>query len=188
MKEMQIDALCAPGHKGLLGPQGCGVLVLKDGIVPNTLIEGGSGYNSLEGAMPKEAPERYEAGTLPTPAIAGLLEGVQEVKQIGLEYIHAHESALFNRLYERLESIKKITVYAPHHIGSVLLFSLENLSADRVGAFLNDRGFCVRTGFHCAALAHTTLRTPPSGAIRVSPSLFNTVSQIDAFAEAVKEL
>ncbi len=188
MVQMQIDALCAPGHKGLWGPQGCGILVLGDGIVADTLIEGGSGYNSLEGNMPEEAPERYEAGTLPTPAIAGLLEGVREVKRFGLSHIHTHESALISRLGEHLSSMPKVTLYAPHHKGGVLLFSLSDLSADRTGAFLNERGFCVRTGFHCAALAHATLGTPPSGAIRVSPSLFNTVAQIDAFADTVKEL
>ena len=188
MKEMQISALCAPGHKGLWGPQGCGVLILGDGVVADTLMEGGSGYNSLEGNMPEDAPERYEAGTLPTPAIAGLLEGVREIQKIGLEEIHAHESMLTKMLRERLGECPQITLYAPHHKGSVLLFSIANLSADRVGAFLNERGFCVRTGFHCAALAHATLGTPPSGAIRVSPSFFNTAPQINAFCDAVKDL
>lgn len=188
MKEMQISALCAPGHKGLWGPQGCGVLILGDGVVADTLMEGGSGYNSLEGNMPEDAPERYEAGTLPTPAIAGLLEGVREIQKIGLEEIHAHESMLTKMLRERLGEWPQITLYAPHHKGSVLLFSIANLSADRVGAFLNERGFCVRTGFHCAALAHATLATPPSGAIRVSPSFFNTAPQINAFCDAVKDL
>jgi len=188
MAEMQIDALCVPGHKGLWGPQGCGVLLLGDGVVADTLIEGGSGYNSLEGNMPEEAPERYEAGTLPTPAIAGLLEGVYEIKRLGLEQIHTHESLLISRLCERLMDMPKVRLYAPFHKGSVLLFSLQDLSADRVGAFLNERGFCVRTGFHCAALAHATLGTPPSGAIRVSPSLFNTTAHIDALADTLKEL
>ncbi len=188
IKEMQIDALCVPGHKGLFGPQGCGILVLGEGIVADTLIEGGSGYNSLEGNMPEEAPERYEAGTLPTPAIAGLLEGVREVKRLGIDYIHAHESTLTKRLCERLTAMPKVTLYAPHHMGSVLLFSLQDISSDHVGAFLNERGFCVRTGFHCAALAHATLGTPPAGAVRVSPSLFNTTTQIDAFADTLKEL
>jgi len=188
MEEMQIDALCAPGHKGLWGPQGCGILVLGEGIVADTLIEGGSGYNSLEGNMPEEAPERYEAGTLPTPAIAGLTEGIRELKRLGLDHIHSRECALTARLCERLMAMPKITLYAPHHKGSVLLFSLQDLSADRVGAFLNERGFCVRTGFHCAALAHATLGTPPSGAVRVSPSLFNTAAQIDAFADALREI
>ena len=188
MQEMQIDALCAPGHKGLWGPQGCGVLILNDGIVAETLVEGGSGYNSLEGNMPNDAPERYEAGTLPTPAIAGLLEGIKEVKRIGLAHIHSHECTLTERLVERLEAMPKITLYAPHHKGGVSLFSLNDLSSDHVGAFLNERGFCVRTGFHCAALAHATLMTPSSGAIRVSPSLFNTTAQIDAFCNTIKEL
>lgn len=188
MKEMQIDALCVPGHKGLFGPQGCGILVLGEGIVADTLIEGGSGYNSLEGNMPEDAPERYEAGTLPTPAIAGLLEGVREVKRLGIDYIHAHESTLAKRLCERLTAMPKVALYAPHHTGSVLLFSLQDISSDHVGAFLNERGFCVRTGFHCAALAHATLGTPPAGAVRVSPSLFNTTTQIDAFADTLKEL
>ena len=188
MQKMQIDALCVPGHKGLWGPQGCGALMLGEGIVADTLMEGGSGYNSLEGSMPEEAPERYEAGTLPTPAIAGLTEGIREIKRLGLGHIHSQECTLTNRLCERLMRIPKVTLYAPHHTGGVLLFSLQEISADRVGAFLNDHGFCVRTGFHCAALAHATLGTPPSGAIRVSPSLFNTSAQIDAFCDALKEL
>lgn len=187
VEAMKIDALCAPGHKGLWGPQGSGILVLRDGIVADTLLEGGSGYNSLEGNMPQDAPERYEAGTLPTPAIAGLLEGVREVKRLGLSHIHAHECALITRLYERLAAMPKVSLYAPHHVGGVLLFSVQDISSDRVGSFLNERGFCVRTGFHCAALAHATLGTPPSGAVRVSPSLFNTMVQIDAFADTLKE-
>ena len=186
MTEMQIDVLCAPGHKGLWGPQGCGMLILGEGIIADTLIEGGSGYNSLEGTMPEEAPERYEAGTLPTPAIVGLLEGVREVSRLGLDYIHSHESKLTARLCERLTAMPKVTLFAPHHKGGVLLFSLQEISADRVGAFLNEHGFCVRTGFHCAALAHATLGTPPSGAVRVSPSLFNTLAQIDALADRLK--
>lgn len=188
MTDMQIDALCAPGHKGLWGPQGSGVLLLGDGIVADTLIEGGSGYNSLEGNMPEDAPERYEAGTLPTPAIAGLLEGVREVRRIGLDLIHSHEITLTERLCERLLDMPRITLYAPHHKGSVLLFSMQDISADRIGDILNSRGFCVRTGFHCAALAHATLQTPPSGAVRVSPSLFNTATQIDALADTLTEL
>ena len=188
MQEMQIDALCLPGHKGLWGPQGCGALLLGEGIVADTLLEGGSGYNSLEGNMPEDAPERYEAGTLPTPAIAGLSEGVKEIKRLGIANIHSHISALTARLAERLDDLPRVTLYTPHHKGGVLLFSLQDLSADRVGAFLNERGFCVRTGFHCAALAHATLATPPSGAVRVSPSLFNTLVQIDALADTLKEL
>lgn len=186
--EMQIDALCVPGHKGLWGPQGCGALILRDGLVLDTLLEGGSGYHSLDGNMPNEAPERFEAGTLPTPAIAGLLEGVREVRRLGVEHIHFYETHLVDRLCERLSQMPRIKLWAAHHRGNVLLFSIDDIPSERVGALLNERGFCVRAGFHCAALAHATLGTPSSGAVRVSPSLFNTLEQIDTFADAVAAL
>jgi cysteine desulfurase family protein len=185
---MQIDALCVPGHKGLLGPQGTGILLLADGLRAQTLIEGGSGYHSLEAAMPQDSPERYEAGTLPTPAIAGLLEGIREVRRCGIDAIHTHESALCNRLAARLATIDGITLYAPHHRGSVLLFNLDGIPSERVAKELDARGFCVRAGFHCAALAHRTMGTPPTGAIRLSPSLSNTVEHVDALAEAVAQI
>lgn len=188
VERMQIDALCVPGHKGLLGPQGTGMLLLADGLLADTLMEGGSGYQSLDGSMPLESPERYEAGTLPTPAIAGLLEGIREVKRQGLESIFEHEKALHFRLARRLSEPGGITLYAPHHVGSILLFNLDGIPSDRVAEALNARGFCVRAGFHCAALAHKTLGTPSTGAIRVSPSLFNVPEDIDAFADAVAQI
>ncbi|MBQ4274421.1 MAG: aminotransferase class V-fold PLP-dependent enzyme, partial [Clostridia bacterium] len=95
---------------------------------------------------------------------------------------------LSKRLSERLLTMPKVNLYTPNLMGSVLLFSIEDISSDHVGAFLNERGFCVRTGFHCAALAHATLGTPPSGAVRVSPSLFNTATQMDALADALRDL
>ncbi len=188
MQQMAISALCVPGHKGLLGPQGSGILLLGDGIQADTLIEGGSGYQSLDGNMPDDAPERYEAGTLPTPAIAGLYEGIRRVKQIGTEQILQHERRLNAHLQERLLALPGITVYTPHHIGSVLLFNVEGISADEVGNALNRKGICVRAGYHCSALGHATLHTPQGGAVRVSPGLYNTVSHMDAVLEAVREL
>ena len=188
VERMQIDALCLPGHKGLLGPQGTGALLLGENISADTLLEGGSGYNSLEGSMPKDPPERYEAGTLPTPAIAGLCAGIQELKRIGIQRIHEHEVTLNRCLCRRLMKLSKVKVYAPHLEGSVLLFNAQEIPADRMGAMLNERGFCVRTGFHCAALAHASLRTPVTGAVRVSPGIYNTIAHMDAFADAVEEI
>ena len=185
MKQMSIDALCVPGHKGLLGPQGCGCLLLGEGIVADTLLEGGSGLHSLEGAMPNVSPERYEAGTLPTPAIAGLLEGVREVRQMGLGRIAEHESGLIRRLREKLLEMKGVTVYAPWYEGSILLFNLDGIPSDTVGQRLNRMGFCVRTGYHCSALGHGTLQTPPGGAVRVSLGWFNTSRQVDSLVDAI---
>lgn len=188
MARMQIDALCAPGHKGLLGPQGSGILMLGEGIVADTLVEGGSGYQSLEGDMPAEAPERYEAGTLPTPALAGLCEGIRTVERLGVDSIERHARELNSYLQKRLLRLPKAIVYAPHHVGSVLLFNLDGISADTVGNALNCRGICVRSGYHCSALGHATLKTPIGGAVRVSPGIYNTVTHMDTLMDALQEL
>ena len=188
VEEMKIDALCVPGHKGLLGPQGCGLLLLGEAAEGETLLEGGSGYHSLEGEMPQELPERFEAGTLPTPAIAGLCEGIREVKRIGVEAIGAHERDLIRCLCEHLSGNPRLTLYAPHHEGAVLLFNLEGMPADELGRRLDKRGICVRAGYHCSALGHRTLKTPSGGAVRVSVGYANTVSQIEQLAKTVREI
>ena len=133
MQQMQIDALCTPGHKGLMGPQGSGLLLLGEETMLDTLIEGGSGVNSLEGSMPDESPERYEAGTLPTPAIAGLCEGIRSVRRIGVENIHDYTCGLTAFLRAQLSEIPRVKLYAPHHEGAVLLFNVEGITADRLG-------------------------------------------------------
>lgn len=183
-----VSALCVPGHKGLLGPQGCGLLLLGDGVYADTLTEGGSGYHSLEGGMPEEAPERYEAGTLPTPAIAGLCEGIRAVRRMGVEAIGSRAREMNLYLQERLSALPRVKVYTPHHVGSVLLFNVEGLGADEVGEQLNRHGICVRAGYHCAALAHTTLATPAGGAVRVSTGYATTEKQMDALLRAVRDL
>lgn len=188
VEDMGIDALCAPGHKGLLGPQGSGFFLLGEGIEGRTLIEGGSGYRSLEAEMPQEMPERYEAGTLPTPAIAGLLAGIGELKRMGIGTVHAHECALITHLCERLSRLSPLKIYVPHHKGSVLLFHHTERPAEELGRELNHAGFCVRAGFHCAALAHRTLGTPSEGAVRVSVGYCTTEAQVDAFASALERL
>ena len=188
MEEMRIDALCAPGHKGLFGVQGSGFVLLGEDLYADTLLEGGSGVNSLDEAMPDEAPERYEAGTLPTPAIAGLCEGVRAIKEIGLDAIAEREHMLCGQLLERLSSLRGIQISVPHARGPVVLFHSPRLPADRIGAELDRRGICVRTGFHCAALAHRTLRSPADGAVRVSPGYYNTKADIDALWRALREI
>lgn len=188
MERMGISALCVPGHKGLLGPQGSGMLLLGKGLSADTLMEGGSGFNSLEGEMPEEAPERYEAGTLPTPAIAGLCEGIREVQRMGVEHIGDHERTLSAYLQQRLLNMPKVTVYVPHCVGSVLLFNVNGASADQVGNALNRKGICVRAGYHCSALGHSTLKTPAGGAVRVSPGIYSTTAHMDALVKAIREI
>ncbi len=188
MEAMGIDALCLPGHKGLMGVQGSGALLLGEDVYAEPLMEGGSGLNSLDEAMPDESPERYEAGTLPTPAIAGLCEGVRFIGEAGLDVISRHETALCGLMKERLQNLGRVTVLAPQAEGGILLFYAEGVPADIMGAELDKRGICVRSGFHCAALAHRTLETPAEGAVRVSPGYFNRTSDADALWKAVREI
>ena len=191
MKDMNIDILCLPSHKGLYGPQGCGAMLLSDGISPKELLFGGSGVNSLSPYMPDDPPEKYEAGTLPTPSIAGLCEGIKFIRDLGVENIARHEKALWEYAYERLLSLGKIKIYASNHSGSILLFNILGVKSEKVGELLSDMGICVRCGYHCSPLAHATLDTHQDccgGAIRVSLGVFNTKSDIDALADAVGEI
>ncbi len=168
MERDHIDVLCLPGHKGLMGPQGTGMLILGKGVTLDTLMEGGNGMDSLRGEMSEDAPERYEAGTLQTPAIAGLRAGMEFVGSVGIEAIREHERALGVGLRDRLMEIPKVTVYAPYREGGVVLFSVAGYTSEEVGQRLDREGICVRSGFHCSALGHRTLGTPDGGAVRVS--------------------
>ena len=188
IKDMCIDALCVPGHKGLYGPQGSGLLLLGESAEPDTLLEGGNGINSLEAGMSDILPERFEAGTVPTPAIAGLCEGIKAVRRAGVENIGNHEKALSKQLTEALLSVPGITVYAPKVYGANVLFNLDGIPSDDVGAALDRVGICVRSGYHCAPLAHTTLNTPDGGAVRVSFGMYNTKKEVGIFADEVRRL
>ncbi len=189
MEKMNIDALCAPAHKGLYGPQGCGFAALTTKIASelDTIYEGGNGYMSFEKDMPETSPERYEVGTLATPAVAGLLEGVRFVEKIGLEEIHERECELFRYARERLLSIKGVEIYLPWHEGSVLLFNKDGVESERLARMLSSANICVRAGYHCSPLAHVSLGTPPGGAVRISFSVFNKRSDLDAFVRAVSK-
>ncbi len=188
MAEDCIDALCLPGHKGLFGAQGCGALLLGEGIYADTLIEGGSGLNSLDEAMPDESPERYEAGTLPTPSIAALCEGIKFLREVEIENVSRRENELCALMRDRLSDLRGIELSAPHADGGILLLTSPRMPSDALGAELDRRGICVRSGFHCAALAHRTLESPGGGAVRVSLGYFNRPSDADALRRALREI
>lgn len=184
----KIDILCLPGHKGLYAPQGVGMLLLGDGINLRTLIEGGNGVNSLDASMGSILPEKHEGGTLCTPAIAGLSAGTDFIRSVGISSLVAHERVLWQKTFSGLCEIPGTTVYAPESAGGVLLFNLSDFDADELGDALSQRGFCLRTGYHCAPLAHRALGTPDGGAVRVSFSVFNTEREVDMLVDAVSEI
>ena len=189
--DCSIDALCAPAHKGLYGPQGCGFVLfsdrLKEKVTLQTLIEGGSGVNSLEKTMPAMLPERLEAGTLGVPAIAGLSAGMDFVNNFGIEGIHFHEKNLKRIFTENLlEFPDLVKVYAPEfRDGGTVLFNVDSLPSEEVASRLARLGICVRGGFHCSPLAHNALGTGPNGAVRASFSVFNTAKEAEIAANEV---
>ena len=183
--EMNIDALCLPGHKGLLGAQGCGAVVFGKGIEPKGLVEGGNGVLSLEKEMKGDLPERLEAGTLPAPAIVGLSEGARIVEELGVERIAEHERALFRLCRDALERIDGVRVLCPSHEGSVLLFEHERFGSEELAARLSDMDICVRGGYHCCALGHRRLGTVKDGATRVSFGVFNSSDDVERLADAL---
>lgn len=188
VERMNISALCAPSHKGLYGIQGGGLIILGKDVSLNTLIEGGNGVNSLEAYMPDFSPERYESGTLSTPTIAGLCEGLRTVNSIGINTIANMEAELFLSARENLGNINGINLYAPSFVGPVLLFNKDGFSSEELARELDKSGICVRGGFHCSALGHKTLLTPEHGAVRISFGIFNTKNDIDSLAIALNKL
>ena len=186
MQKMQIHALALPSHKGLYGIQGAGVLALGKDFLPAPLLQGGSGVNSFSPHMPQDPPERYEAGTLATPAIVSLRYGVELVQALGLAHIAAHHKALFSAMRERLLSLPGTQVFLPQQEGAVLLFATKGTCATEVAHRLSKAGICCRAGLHCAPLAHRALGTPQEGAVRLSFSIFNRLEDADAVWRVLK--
>ncbi|MBQ9777719.1 MAG: aminotransferase class V-fold PLP-dependent enzyme [Clostridia bacterium] len=186
MQKMQISALALPSHKGLLGIQGAGALALGEGFLPEPLLYGGSGVASLSTKMPPEPPERYEAGTLPTPAIVSMQKGVEFLQALGLDAIGAHMNALFAAMRERLLSLPDIRIYQAEQPGAILLFSQKGHSSAELAHRLAGAEICCRAGLHCAPLAHKALGTPQDGAVRLSFGIFNRREDADAVWKALK--
>lgn len=189
IQDEKIDYLCAAGHKGLYGPMGIGLLLLRSGDTLETLIEGGTGTQSRELNQPQEPPERYESGTQNIPGISGLRAGVRFVNSQGIENIHAKEMRLIQYLYDRLNEIDGVVLYTEkpdvRHYVPVLSFNIKGIHSETVGEYLAGRNIAVRCGFHCAPLAHDKMGSA-EGTVRVSPSVFTNRNEIDILLQQIR--
>jgi selenocysteine lyase/cysteine desulfurase len=173
--------IAMPGHKGLYGPQGTGVLLCREDVPTRPLLEGGTGSQSIQQQMPDFLPDRLEAGTLNMPGIAGLLAGIRYVRRGGQEKILAHEKHLTQIAAQGLAAMPGMRIFASpglRHQTGVLSLTVEGLDVESIGSALAERGFAVRTGIHCAPSAHRTAGTLDTGTVRVSFSDFNTPEEV----------
>lgn len=178
-----------PGHKGLYGPQGTGLLLC--GADPDPLLEGGTGSESKRQAMPEFLPDRLEAGTHNIAGIAGLLEGLRFLERQGVEKIGEKESQLIRGLGKRLGTLPGTEVFLagdPEAQAGVLSFRLRGRDCEELGEVLGKRGFALRAGLHCAPLAHETAGTLETGTLRASVSAFNTERETGQLLRAVREI
>lgn len=188
MNEMNIDILCAPAHKGLYGMMGCGFFIFGDRVNLRPTLFGGSGLHSLSPDMPLESPERFEAGTVGVPAVASLSEGIKFVSSVGISEIAGHETRLYRRFLSMLSELKNVKIYAGEHVGSTLLLNVADVPSERVARLLDENGICVRSGFHCAPLAHSVLGTGENGAVRFSFGILNREKELEKCYFALKNL
>jgi cysteine desulfurase family protein len=186
------DILCTAGHKGLWGAMGTGLLILRRGIVLPPLMEGGTGIRSLEDRMPEESPERYEAGTLNLPGILSLGAGIREVLRLTPEGIYRREMRLAGRMDAHLREIPGVRLcnaaFLPGKNVPTISFTLGEQDASAVSAFLSDRGFMLRGGYHCAALAHDLLGTRAHGTVRFSCGMNAAPGEVDALVSILKKI
>ena len=179
--------MAMPGHKGLYGPQGTGLLLC--GIDPAPLLEGGTGSESRRQTMPDFLPDRLEAGTHNIAGIAGLLEGLRFLERRGVEHIAAQEARLIRQIGEDARRIPGVEVFLSHDSAAqagVMSFRISGRDCEEVGEDLGGRGFALRAGLHCAPLAHESAGTLDTGTVRASVSVFNTSREAEQFIQTLR--
>lgn len=191
MEQMGIDILCVTGHKGLMGPQGTGALLLRKDYDLHPLCTGGTGVQSYLREQPAHLPEHLEAGTLNAHGIAGLSAAIDYLNDLGLEGIRQREDALTAMFYEGVQKIPGVRVYGdfsrPH--GPIVSLNLGNWDSGAVSdALAEDYGIATRPGAHCAPLIHMALGTETQGAVRFSFCYHNTEEEIVTALRAVAAL
>lgn len=192
LARLGVDAWACSGHKGLLGPQGIGILYLAPDCEPTELISGGTGAGqSEEPLQPRVRPDRYEAGTPNTPGIVGLGAAVAWLAE-NAEVQRAEEARLIRRLHEGLLGIEGFRVLGPEPEEPrvpIVAAVHERIDVDRIAFALDRRyGIATRGGLHCAPWAHEALGTLETGALRFGVGYGNTDEHIDRALAALAEI
>lgn len=187
LKPVQADMIAMPGHKGLLGPMGTGLLALGPGMLPRPFRAGGTGSASESMRQPGMLPDRLESGTANLPGIAGLCQGIKFVLR-HRPAIREYEHALTERLLRGLRSMPEVKILGDEGGPrvSVVSFQVGEQDSGETADALNRRHFCLRGGLHCAPAIHAYLGS--DGAVRASIGPYNTEKEIDRLLEAIGEI
>lgn len=188
-----IDALCFAGHKGLMALQGIGGMVLSERAarLMKPLIHGGTGSFSHLTSMPDVLPDKFEAGTLNLPGIASLKASLAFLKASGIGNIRRHENALRAAFEDALKGVDGIRLAGTANPERCAVTSVDFVNIDNgEAAYILDTRYDikVRSGLHCAPLAHKALGTFPQGTVRFSFGFFNTADDVAAAVTAIKEM
>ena len=184
MGRLGADFIAMPGHKGLLGPQGTGLLLCKG--VPQPLIFGGTGSESQVQAMPDFLPDRCEAGTLNVPGIAGLSAGMAWLQKEGVGTVQRREHAQVRYAVRGLEKLGMRCFSGPHQAGTVSF--VPDMDCEELAERLGKAGVAVRAGLHCAPLAHESAGTLETGTVRISYGIDASAAQTDLFFDALTKI
>ena len=191
---LSLSALCAPGHKGLLGPSGIGVLLLRDDFAHalTPLLAGGTGSASDSEYLPDYLPDRFESGTPNLPGIYGLEEALRFLEETGIDALRAHEMQLCARFLNGLSGLSNVRLCGTRELSRrVGVISVDFLNADNAEAAFrleSEFGILTRCGLHCAPSAHKTLGTFPAGTVRFSLGFASTEADVDAALAAIRAI
>jgi cysteine desulfurase / selenocysteine lyase len=195
VRTTHADLMAAPGHKGLLGPLGTGVLYIRPGIEGEVkpLRCGGTGTQSDDDRPPEVLPQKYEPGNHNLVGLAGLAAATDFLRAKTVEAIEAHHNRLALRLIEELSEIEGVTIHGPKLAGertSVVSITVEGYDPQELAAIL-DSSYAIQTraGFQCAPRMHDALGTTPlGGTLRFSPGHTTTLEEIDTAVKALQEI
>ncbi len=189
LKDLNCDFFATAGHKGLLGPQGTGVLYIKEPDVLNSASVGGGTVSDVDGYtyVLEPSPACFEAGTPNIPGVIGLGRSVEYVEKIGVPEIEAHEIKLSREAAKRLSELEHVEVYGPEDRVGIVPFNVKGLHAHDVALILDQtRKICVRSGHHCAIPTIRSLNVDST--VRASFALYNTEEEVDILVNAVEGL
>lgn len=183
-----MNILCTAGHKGLYGATGTGLLLTDTKFPIKPLLYGGTGSLSAKLEMPDFLPDRLECGTLNIAGILSLRAGIAFVREKGVNRIFQHETACCEKLLSMLKTMPQITVYRKPNVqyAPIISFNADGFPAETLAEALDQKGFCLRAGLHCAPLAHRSIGTIDGGTVRFAPSVFNTLPEVTALGNAIR--